>query len=69
MSKIEVIDVTPKKATDLDKPWWSRTKGTLHEGITPVINSIQQNQSYRRNDNLRYARPVSYTHLRAHETN
>lgn len=56
MSKIEVIDVTPKKAGNLDVPWWARAKDDCNEGITAVVNAIQQNQSYRRTDNLRYAR-------------
>lgn len=56
MSVIPVIDVTPKKKVDDGESWWERSDGELNQGVTAIINSIQKNQSYRRADNLRYAR-------------
>lgn len=43
--------------------WWEVADGEIHQHVTAVVRAIQQNQSYRKLDNLRYARLYANTDL------
>lgn len=59
MSTIPVIDITPGKKVDTSQNWWDSKKEEAHGQISAVVDAIKKNQSYRKTDNLRYARLYS----------
>lgn len=54
----------PKKIDEIKSKWWEQKENDIHNHVIGVVNSIEQNQSYRRLRNIQYARMYSNTEFK-----